>query len=485
MITFAFCLPLLTAVSATPRVTSVVPGQELIDSVSPPGFFADKLKQSNSNFGSLDLLGSCCGESKGQAFQVAQSVNTNNIYGSTIDVAKGIFDKTNCSHVDSQSLDATVSVDCNYFFVFKNKAHAEHDYAANCVPAAVCKDDVVGMTKGLVGTYGVVLQILQGNLGSLYWLGEGQLNECYKAMHQINTGKIEDLFVTKPGLVIAGHVLTHDTVMEIPGMTKLGVKESLSSCKDDGSVGYLFVHKNLYWSNKKDEVDLGEFTKFKQEKEKQKLEAAKKKAEAAAREAEAQKKKEADEKAAAEAAASEKALKIQPMDPSQERQVTLATAPALMAEVVKEQADDAKEAEAEVKGGTAAAKPVPAVPPVAPASAVAAAPLPPALPAVPTPAQKPSSLSALALAQQAEQQVGGLGEVSKSMAGSDKAEKVSSASETFQQQVDKAVQASAAAKKAATGAAKAGVEKVAAASEKDAKTVSAIASRRLSGDIIV
>ena len=167
-------------------------------------------------------------------------------------------------HVDSQSLDATVSVDCNYFFVFKNKAHAEHDYAANCVPAAVCKDDVVGMTKGLVGTYGVVLQILQGNLGSLYWLGEGQLNECYKAMHQINTGKIEDLFVTKPGLVIAGHVLTHDTVMEIPGMTKLGVKESLSSCKDDGSVGYLFVHKNLYWSNKKDEVDLGEFTKFKQ-----------------------------------------------------------------------------------------------------------------------------------------------------------------------------------------------------------------------------
>ena len=161
-----------------------------------------------------------------------------------------------------------ISADCDYFYVFENNAHAKHDFAANCVPAAICKDDVVGMTKGLVATYGVVLQILQGNLGSLYWLGEGELSECYKGMNQINLGQIDDLFVTKPGIVIAGHVLTHETVMEVPGMKKLSALESLSNCKNDTNVGYLYVHKNLYWSQHKKAVDLEGFTKFKQDRPK-------------------------------------------------------------------------------------------------------------------------------------------------------------------------------------------------------------------------
>ena len=136
-------------------------------------------------------------------------------------------------------------------------------FAANCVPATTCKEDVVGMTKGLVATYGVVLQILQQNLGSLYWLGEGKAADCYQAMNQINMGQPEDMLKTKPDLVILGHVVNYKTVLEVPGMKKLGAADSLKSCKDDPTTHYLFVHKNLYWSGGKDALDLGSFSDYK------------------------------------------------------------------------------------------------------------------------------------------------------------------------------------------------------------------------------
>ena len=171
---------------------------------------------------------------------------------------------TATGHVNPESMKAMGNADCNYYYIFKNSEHAEHDFAANCVPSSVCKEDVVGMTKGMVATYGLVLQILQGNLGSLHWIGQGPTADCYAAMNKINEGQIKDLFVKKPGLVIGGHVITHKTVMEVPGMQKVDAGQSLKKCSEDPSVGYLYVHKNLYWSGTKDSVDLEGFSKFKQ-----------------------------------------------------------------------------------------------------------------------------------------------------------------------------------------------------------------------------
>ena len=49
----------------------------------------------------------------------------------------------------------------------------------------------MGMTKGMVATYGVVLQILQGNLGSLAWIGEGPTESCFAGMNKINMGQVD------------------------------------------------------------------------------------------------------------------------------------------------------------------------------------------------------------------------------------------------------------------------------------------------------
>ena len=87
---------------------------------------------------------------------------------------------------------------CNYFSVFENGAHADHEYAANCVPATTCKENVVGMTQGMIALYGVVMQILQQNLGSLAWIGEGDMASCYAGMNKANMGSLDDIIAHKP-----------------------------------------------------------------------------------------------------------------------------------------------------------------------------------------------------------------------------------------------------------------------------------------------
>ena len=83
-------------------------------------------RETSANYGSLDVLGSCCGAFKGmrvlstawsvctalvcmslpeapvhsaagQALQITQSINMNQIYGSAKDVSKSIFESTKCS----------------------------------------------------------------------------------------------------------------------------------------------------------------------------------------------------------------------------------------------------------------------------------------------------------------------------------------------------------------------------------------------------
>ena len=42
-------------------------------------------------------------------------------------------------------------------------------------------------------------------------------------------------------------------------MESLGSQDSLLPCKDDPSIGYLYVHRNRYWSSEKQAVDLAAF----------------------------------------------------------------------------------------------------------------------------------------------------------------------------------------------------------------------------------
>ncbi|CAE7406751.1 CHLP, partial [Symbiodinium pilosum] len=221
-------------------------------------------------------MASCCGEYVGNVAEVQNDINTNKIYGSTGDVAKQISATYGCSPVAVGSMGKTGDAGCSYVSVFQNMDHADHQYAANCVPSAVCKEDVVGMTKGLIATYGVVLQILQQNLGSLAYIGEGTSTSCYEGMNKINQGQLHDVLVTEP-VKLGSITIGHTTKIDIEGMKKLGVKDTLSNCKDDSEVAYLFIHNNLYWSKDQSNVNLQDFEKFKAKKAEEKKELKEKK----------------------------------------------------------------------------------------------------------------------------------------------------------------------------------------------------------------
>ena len=120
---------------------------------------------------------------------------------------------------------------CTYFSIFENEDHAENTYAANCVPATVCKEDVVGMTKGLVATYGVVMQILQPNLGSLAWIGEGTTQDCYAGMNKINEGRLDEVMVKTP-IKVGPIVLGFEEKLSFEGLNKVSAMDSLKQCKD-------------------------------------------------------------------------------------------------------------------------------------------------------------------------------------------------------------------------------------------------------------
>ena len=162
--------------------------------------------------------------------EMQNSINTNEIYGSTKDVVKS-FAESGCSPVATKDMEKMGTAGCNYISVFENENHADHEYAANCVPAQVCMNDVVGMTKGLVATYGVVLQILQGNLGQLAYIGEGPTGDCYEGMNKINLGQVKDVLVEKP-IKVGPITIGKKEELEFGGMAKLGLDKSLSKCKD-------------------------------------------------------------------------------------------------------------------------------------------------------------------------------------------------------------------------------------------------------------
>ena len=122
----------------------------------------------------------------GDALLAQTAVNTNDIYGATADVLEAqLNQETGCHVVKDYSKNG--DPDCQYVMVFEDKIAPLNQLAANCVPATICEPDVVGMTKGKIATYGVVMQVLQKNLGQLIWLGQGDPATCLQRMTEVRS----------------------------------------------------------------------------------------------------------------------------------------------------------------------------------------------------------------------------------------------------------------------------------------------------------
>ncbi|CAE7296852.1 unnamed protein product [Symbiodinium sp. CCMP2592] len=257
---------------------------------------AESLRQASPRYGKLELMGECC-SAPGEAEQVENDVNTNSVYGTKAEISEELFKYTSCRKMGEHERSSEANPQCSYFLVFQNSAHADHSYAANCVPAQMCADDVVGMTKGKIATYGVVERILQQNLGSLAYIGKGPLGKCLEGMTSVNEGNLkghlkEERIVKLGSLNVVADLMTSGKAgatkqaLTFDGMEKIPAVKSFNKCVNDASVGYLFVFKNDYWSGGKSDVDLDSFQQYKDKQTKikaeKKKEAEKQKVEQAA-----------------------------------------------------------------------------------------------------------------------------------------------------------------------------------------------------------
>ena len=237
---------------------------------------ADSLRQASPRYGKLEMMGECC-SAPGEAEQVENDVNMNSVYGSKAEIADEVFKYTSCRKMGEQERSSQANPECSYFMVFQNTAHADHSYAANCVPAQMCMDNVVGMTEGKIATYGVVERILQQNLEGLVYIGKGPLGKCLEGMTRVNEGDLKGLIKEERAVKLGKLNVIADIVtggeaekkaLTFDGMEKIPAVKSFNKCVNDASVGYLFVFKNGYWSGGKSDVDLGAFSKYKEERTK-------------------------------------------------------------------------------------------------------------------------------------------------------------------------------------------------------------------------
>jgi len=276
MLAYLFTFALIAQFHAYKRQAISVPGEEMGELSLQD--HAANLAKMDTRLGKLDAVGECCGD-KGQADEVATEINTNKLYGGTGEVKKDVFEETNCRRISEAEKSGRGNQFCSYFFVFENVAHADHGYAANCVPAGICQDDVVGMTKGKIATYGVVMQILQQNLGTLKYLGQGPLDKCYEGMTRINEGNLKGLWkeerIIKLGglnvvadIATGGKAAATKKVLQFDGMASVPAVKAFNKCSSQPNVGYLFVYTNQYWNSNKSDVDLDGFSKFKEKMQK-------------------------------------------------------------------------------------------------------------------------------------------------------------------------------------------------------------------------
>ncbi|CAE6932035.1 unnamed protein product [Symbiodinium sp. CCMP2456] len=203
MLAGLICLALVVQGHAWARISVTVGGEELSDKS-----IQDKEKElakANPHFGKLDTIGECCGDQKSEADVVRNAINTNDVYGSSGEVQKDIFSRTSCRHI-TDAAGALGNADCSYVYIFENDLHADHEFAANCVPSTICKEDVVGMTEGKVATYGVVMQILQQNLGKLQGIWKGPMDACSDGMTRVNRGDLNGLWKEERMVKLGGEL---------------------------------------------------------------------------------------------------------------------------------------------------------------------------------------------------------------------------------------------------------------------------------------
>ncbi|CAE7942838.1 unnamed protein product, partial [Symbiodinium necroappetens] len=251
-----------------------------------------------------------------EAEQVENDVNTNSVYGSKAEIAEEVFKYTSCRRIGEHETSSQANPECSYFMVFQNTAHADHSYAAKCVPAQMCMNNVVGM--GVVERIAFVDRMLQQNLEGLAYIGKGPLGKCLEGMTRVNEGDLTGIikeeravklgslnvmadtkkqnqasmvFITTCSFGYSPNSGTSDAVQSqsqkrgvdripkqlkkpveqcalpahVQAQEKISADKSFNKCVNDASVGYLFVFKNGYWSGSKSDVDLGAFSKYKEE----------------------------------------------------------------------------------------------------------------------------------------------------------------------------------------------------------------------------
>ncbi|CAE7558247.1 CHLP [Symbiodinium necroappetens] len=66
--------------------------------------YVDGLKAGNPMLGDLQFMGSCCGDYAGSAQDIQSSINTNELYGKTEEVAGTIFKDFGCTPVVGDSI---------------------------------------------------------------------------------------------------------------------------------------------------------------------------------------------------------------------------------------------------------------------------------------------------------------------------------------------------------------------------------------------
>ncbi len=234
-----------TAISVT---GDVVKGAGNLTMGGKVGTYTVLLQVLNPPAGELELLLECCGDAANLAGEAAIAINENG--GSYDQIKQAYKGEGKCSEPGVLELLNQGNPKCNYMYSFKNKDWASYKDTAYCVPSDVCSVDVVGATKGLALTYGVVLQILNIQAGDLQYAGKGSISSCLAGMNQVNMANQTaydkekaihiDLFGTQVPIGT-------QQFMEIDGMKQMNPIEMLSKCEPTPDTGILYIYSNKFW----------------------------------------------------------------------------------------------------------------------------------------------------------------------------------------------------------------------------------------------
>jgi len=213
------------------------------------GTYTILLQVLNPGAGELELLLECCDNAANLAGEAAIAINENTA-GSYDQIKSTYKGQGKCSEPGVLELLNQGNPKCNYMYSFKNKDWAKYKDTAYCVPSDVCSVDVVGATKGLALTYGVVLQILNIQAGDLQYAGKGPIGSCLAGMNSVNMAnhtaydKEKTIHIDLFGAQVP---VGKQQYMEIEGMKQLNPIELLSKCQPESDTGILYIYSNKFW----------------------------------------------------------------------------------------------------------------------------------------------------------------------------------------------------------------------------------------------